>query len=367
MKRIKLLNWFFLSAIAALSVAGLVPFTGCEPDALTEIEGQVATDGDTFQNGQQQQTGGQLISTRTPNPRGGNASTPDARGSLLPVRSPQTLLIATFNIQTFGEKKIGDPVLAQQIAAIIRQFDVVAIQEIREKNQTLMQQLLQYVNAQGARYDYLLGPRLGRTVSKEQYAYVYDTTKVNGSPNASYTIQDDADLLHREPLVARFVTRVPQGYRPFSFSIVNIHTDPDEVKDELPVMHQVLKNVREFEWLSAQEDDVLLMGDLNAAPRQFGELGRMPGIYWVIDGQSTMSKGSNTNDNIIFDRGLTNEFTGRAGVLDVSAFFNISRESAQNISDHMPVWAEFVMTELQPDANAGTVTAIAPNNTSARR
>lgn len=366
MKRIKLRDWLFLSVLTVLPAIGLISFTGCEPDALTDVDGQVAAQGDPSQSGASQ-TGGQLVSTRIPDPRGGAVSIPDARGSMLPVRSPQTLLIATFNIQVFGEKKIGNTVLAERIAAIIRQFDVVAIQEVRATNQTIIQQLLQYVNVQGARYDYLIGPRLGRTSSKEQYAYLYDTTKVIGSPNASYTIQDDADLLHREPLVARFVTRVPPGYRPFSFSVVNIHTDPDEVKDEIPVMHQVLKNVREFEWLSAQEDDVLLMGDLNAAPSQFGELGRMPGIYWVIEGQSTMSKGSKTNDNIIFDRGLTNEFTGRAGVLDVSAFFNINREDAAAISDHMPVWAEFVMTEQQPDVSAGTVTANGPSNTSARR
>ncbi len=56
--------------------------------------------------------------------------------------------------------------------------------------------------------------------------------------------------------MARFVTRVPPNVSPFTFSLVNIHTDPDEVETELPVMATVLKGIREFEYMSAREDDV---------------------------------------------------------------------------------------------------------------
>ena len=46
------------------------------------------------------------------------------------------------------------------IVKIISQFDIVAIQEIRDKF--------------GTDYNYVIGPRLGRTSSsKEQYAYMY--------------------------------------------------------------------------------------------------------------------------------------------------------------------------------------------------
>ncbi len=58
------------------------------------------------------------------------------------------------------------------------------------RDQRLLPRLIDYVNADGMRYDYLLGPRLGRTSSKEQYAYVYDTDRILGDPNASYTVND---------------------------------------------------------------------------------------------------------------------------------------------------------------------------------
>jgi len=340
MNRQAITFWLLVTALA-----GLAPFTGCEPGA----------DFASNSNLQSKNPTSQMVSTRGP----------ATRMQGLPVRTPQTILISSFNIQTFGKKKLEDPWVIEKIVAIIRQFDVVAVQEVRAEDQTTIPRLIQLINSNGAKYDYLLGPRLGRSVSKEQYAYIYDTTSVVSSPDAIYTIEDNADLLHREPLVARFVTRVPQGVRPFSFSLVNIHTDPDEVKTELPVMHTVLKGIREFEYLSAQEDDVILMGDLNVGPKQFGPLGQIPGIYWIIDNEPTNTIRKSIYDNIIFDRGLTNEFTGRSGVLDMCDMFGIKVDDALRISDHLPIWAEFT-TQEQMLGN-GTTQVVNRNNQPARR
>jgi endonuclease/exonuclease/phosphatase family metal-dependent hydrolase len=247
----------------------------------------------------------------------------DASGALgVPTRTQQTILIASFNIQAFGVKKVSDPVVVDRIVRILRLFDVIGIQEVRATD---------------------------RTDSKEQYCYVYDTTRILSSPSASYTVNDTADLLHREPLVGRFATRVPAGYPPFTFSLMNIHTDPGEVKQELPVMHTVLQVVREYEWSTAREDDVMMMGDLNAAPSKFGNLAQVPGIYWVIRDQPTNTRRTELYDNILFDRGPTNEFVGRAGVLDMSTLYGISMEEALKVSDHNPIWAEFSIVE-QPSA-----------------
>jgi deoxyribonuclease-1-like protein len=322
----------FSFVVSILASCLLFCFVGCEP-------GSVAYDPSV--------SGGQIPSGVPVTTQSRN----DPRIAGIPVRNQQSILIASFNIQAFGEEKMRDPWVMERIVHIIHQFDIVAIQEVRAKDQTLLPRLLKLVNANGSRYEYLLGPRLGRTSSKEQYAYVYNTDSVVSSPDACYTVEDRADLLHREPLVARFVTRVPRNVRPFSFSLVNMHTDPDEVKDEMPVMHTVLKGIREFEYLSANgEDDVLLMGDLNAAPHQFGPLAQVPGIFWIINNEPTNTIRKSIYDNIIFDRGLTSEFTGRCGVLDMAEMFQIRTEDALRISDHLPVWAEFSMVEQTPNA-----------------
>ena len=57
------------------------------------------------------------------------------------------------------------------LADIIRTYDVIAIQEIRDASQTALPALVDLVNADGSQYDYVVSERLGRTSSKEQYAY----------------------------------------------------------------------------------------------------------------------------------------------------------------------------------------------------
>jgi deoxyribonuclease-1-like protein len=64
----------------------------------------------------------------------------------------------------------------------------------------------------------------------------------------------------------------------------------------------------------------------------------------IIDTPTTLS-GTSPQDNIVFDRRATSEFTGRAGVLDLMREFDLTWREASNISEHLPVWAEFTPTE----------------------
>src|SRR5262249_23078797 len=100
---------------------------------------------------------------------------------ITPARSssaPQTIRIATFNIQVFGEKKLEDQRVVSILAAIVRNFDVVAIQEVRSQHQDVIPRFLEFVNDKGRRYRDVLGPREGRTSSKEQYAFIYDSDTI---------------------------------------------------------------------------------------------------------------------------------------------------------------------------------------------
>ncbi len=110
----------------------------------------------------------------------------------------QTITIANFNIQVFGKSKAGKPSVMKVLAQTITNFDIVAIQEIRDKSGTAIKKLETVVDALGTDYDYIIGPRLGRTSSKEQYAFIYNTeTIVAGEV---YTYDDsEKDLFHREP------------------------------------------------------------------------------------------------------------------------------------------------------------------------
>jgi endonuclease/exonuclease/phosphatase family metal-dependent hydrolase len=254
------------------------------------------------------------------------------------TRSGDTIRIATFNIQVFGQTKIEKPVVMDILARIIRQFDVTAIQEVRAKDQDIIPRFVELVNATGRRYDYVIGPRLGRTSSKEQYAFIFDRASVEVDRTQLYTVDDPDDLLHREPLVGWFRVRGPPTDQAFTFSLVNIHTDPDETDGELDAMDDVFRAVRDD---GRGEDDIVILGDLNVDDRHLGQLGTISGIRWVISGTPTNTRGTAQYDNILFDENATREFVGRGGVFDFLREYNLTLDQALEVSDHLPVWAEF--------------------------
>ena len=69
-----------------------------------------------------------------------------------------TIKIASFNIQVFGQSKSSKPEVMEILADIIRGFDIVAIQEVRDKPGTAIVRLLNTVNSNGSKYDYIIGP-----------------------------------------------------------------------------------------------------------------------------------------------------------------------------------------------------------------
>lgn len=262
-----------------------------------------------------------------------------------PAQSGDTIRVASFNIQVFGTSKMGKPEVMDTLAQVVRRFDVVAIQEVRSKDQTILPRFVEMINADGSQYGFEIGPRLGRTTSKEQYAFVYDTTKLEVVPGSVYTVDDPDDLLHREPMVARFRVRGLPTEEAFSFTLVNIHTDPDETDWELDALDDALVSVRHN---GSGEDDCILLGDLNVDQDHLGELGQLPGITWVIRGQPTNTRQDHSYDNLVFDAAATVEFTGYGGVFNLMAEYGLSEDQALDVSDHLPVWAEFSVYEGRP-------------------
>jgi endonuclease/exonuclease/phosphatase family metal-dependent hydrolase len=290
----------------------------------------------------------QLVPRETATAGGGRDGT---LASLPEARASGTIRVGSFNIQVFGTSKSAKPHVMDILARIVREFDVVAIQEIRATDQDVVPNFVDLINATGRHYDYVIGPRLGRTSSKEQYAFIYDMATIQVDRSQLYTVSDPDDLLHREPLVGWFRARGVPPEQAFTFSLVNIHTDPDETKTELDALGDVFRVVRDD---GRQEDDVIILGDLNVDDRHLGALGEISGISWVISATPTNTRGTSQYDNLVFHGPSTREFTGRGGVYDFLRTYNLSMEEALEVSDHMPVWAEFSAYEGgQPGRIAG--------------
>jgi endonuclease/exonuclease/phosphatase family metal-dependent hydrolase len=317
---------------------GAFPPTGQSPNTFPATGGQYgAQPQPVYQQGQPY--GSYPSSGQAPNVPAINANfRPNPPAPPTPFEGGPAIHIASFNIQVFGDTKASKPYVMATLAAIIQNFHVVAIQEIRTQDDKFIDNFLRtYVNANGRRYDRVVGPRLGRTRSTEQYAFLYDTAVVELNRSSVYTLNDPDDLLHREPLVAMFRTRAPPE-QAFTFTLVNIHTDPDETATELDALAQVYQVVRRT---GASEDDVIILGDLNVDDQHLGALGRLQNMRAVVRNVPTNAAKNAQYDNIIVNQMATDEFTGRWGVYDIGRMHNLTPDQVQQVSDHLPVWAEF--------------------------
>ena len=143
-----------------------------------------------------------------------------------------------------------------------------------------------------------------------------------------------------------------QGLQPFSFTLITVHTSPTTAAMELNVLDDVYRSVRSY---GEPEEDVILLGDLNAGPDQLQQLGQIPGLVSAAGIGPTNTKGDKQYDYILFDRMATTEFIpGRAGVLSYQREFGIDAGSAKFVSDHCPVWAEFAIYEM-PASSVATL------------
>lgn len=261
-----------------------------------------------------------------------------------------TIRIASFNIKDFGQAKAEKPEVMATLADIVRQFHVVAIQEVSSSRDTyFIPKFVQLINQGGRHYDAIVGEALGRSTSKEQYAFIFDADRIDCDRANAYTIGDPEDLIQREPYVATFRAHGVNPDVAFTFTLINVHTTPEPpevLRGELDALAEVYRAVRRA---GVNEDDVIMLGDFNADDAHFRRLGQIPSITPLIRGVFTNTRQSALYDNILIHQPSTTEYAGRSGVFNIMQQYNLALAQADRVSDHFPVWAEFSVYEK--DAN----------------
>ncbi|WP_319506336.1 lamin tail domain-containing protein [uncultured Methanolobus sp.] len=251
--------------------------------------------------------------------------------------SDETVRIGAFNIQIFGVTKADNPSVMTVLTDIIRTYDVIAIQEIRDISQTALPELVDLVNSDGSQYDYVVSERLGRTTSKEQYAYVYNTHTVTINEAHTYPEPDGTDPFHRQPYIASI--KAMDGN--YDATLIVIHTDPDEATEEINALDDVVEYAKE---VYPGEQDFVIMGDFNADGSYFDEDSTCDicgsEYTWVIDNSqdTTVASSSNTYDRIVLTD--TSDYID-SGVFRFDTEYGLSLTEASAVSDHYPVYAEF--------------------------
>ena len=253
---------------------------------------------------------------------------------------PTKVTIASFNLEVFGPTKAGNAVVLGIMGQIIRRYDIVAVQEIRDSSGTAVVALKNAVNSTGVSYDYEIGPREGRTTSKEQYAFFYNTATIEVLPGAYVFNEGGTDTFEREPYVARFKARGGA----FDFTLIDIHTKPEDATAEITYLPTVISQAV----TTTGEPDVICLGDFNADGSYYDE-SAYSSVFpsstynWLISNaeDTTVASSSNTYDRIVTTKSIDEDFTANAGVFRFDQQFGLDATTVSSVSDHYPVWAEF--------------------------
>ncbi|KAH0520779.1 Deoxyribonuclease-1 [Microtus ochrogaster] len=256
-----------------------------------------------------------------------------------------TLNIAAFNIRSFGNTKMSNATISGYIVEIVRRYDIVLIQEVRDTHLVAVGKLLDVLNRDVPdTYRYVVSEPLGRNSYKEQYLFLYRPDQV--SVVDSYYYDDGCepcgtDTFSREPTIVKF-------HSPFTmvreFAIVPLHAAPADAVTEIDALYDVYLDIKK-KW---DLEDVMFMGDFNAgcsyvSSSQWSSIRlRTSSLFqWLIPDSADTTV---TSTECAYDRIVVAGSQLQSAVVpnsvapfDFQAAYKLTQKLAEAISDHYPV------------------------------
>lgn len=241
--------------------------------------------------------------------------------------------LCTWNIENIGSSKSNDNL--EYIANTIKDFDVVAIQEVvpNDGGAQTIAKLADILNRKGAKWDYIVSnPTTGSSYKSERYAYIWKTARLKKVEEAwleeKYQLEID-----REPYFCTF------QYKGKNFTLSNFHAITKKRQPETEIKY--------FKFLPKQypAHNLIFLGDFNCPQSHsvFGPLKSM-GYKPVFQSQKTsLKKQCNDSDclasefdNIFID--ISKIQLVNSGVIHFYQDFE-SLQKTREVSDHIPIWA----------------------------
>ncbi|KFU88007.1 Deoxyribonuclease-1-like 2, partial [Chaetura pelagica] len=250
------------------------------------------------------------------------------------------LRVGAFNIRAFGDTKMSNREVADVITGILKRYDVVLVQEVRDSDLSAVTDLMEQLNSVSTSpYDYEISKPLGRENYKEMYLFIYRTDVV--SVVGTYQYEDPQDVFSREP----FILRVSAPHtKAKEFVLVPLHSAPHDAVAEIDALYDVyLAIVSKWE-----TDNIMFLGDFNAdcAYVQAGDwssirLHTSHLFKWLLPEGTDTTVGSSdcAYDRIVVcgARLKRSIVPNSAGVYDFQRAFRLNQEEALAVSDHYPV------------------------------
>ncbi len=171
--------------------------------------------------------------------------------------SSQSLTVLSWNLKDFGQSRDDQEI--ELIAKELRNFDIVAIQEVVAKHPggaKAVARLADQLNRMGATWDYRISDPTNSPSphKRERYAYLWKTSKVSITGGRPKLISELASKVDREPYQIQFKTKQDQV-----LTILNYHACTHKKHKPERAEIQAIS-----EWLLAQPyDNVIWCGDMN--------------------------------------------------------------------------------------------------------
>ena len=259
------------------------------------------------------------------------------------LTSSDKIKLLTWNIQDLGRTKDEAEVL--QIAKIIKNYDIIAIQEVVAKDPKGIQTVAKIVdnlNRMGNKWDYRVSnpTQSSSSQASERYAFIWKTSVVK-MLGRTFLDNELQNVCEREPFIGKF--KMVKKSTPFY--IINFHSVPHNKSPEQEIVH--FKNYQK----RLDTELVFICGDFNLNEKHdvwndFYEMGYESALQ---NNRTTLKRtckdGKYLNhsiDNIYFDRDVILKM--QANKVDfVNSCNNL--DVARGISDHLPVFLEFSILE----------------------
>lgn len=259
-----------------------------------------------------------------------------------PARAFRNLKIASWALDGFGPTKLANSLARRNLARVIRQFDVVALQQIASIERDLVPRLVDAINEGDKRYDYVIGQSTGPVNRQEQLAFIFDTTSVVVDRRQTYTVEDPDQQITFDPLVAWFRAVEPPATQAWTFSLVNVRIDLARAPTEVALLPGMLSAIRAD---GRGEDDVVMAGlfqadDAYLLPTMGGETFKS-----AVRSLPTDIFGQYQTSNVLIDTATTSEYLGRSGIFDYLRVYKMTLSEAETVTSHLPVYADFTATE----------------------
>ena len=294
------------------------------------------------------QTRGGIFDTGSRAERGSSAIIgPNRRRDASRSARVPNLRVGSWALNGLGSGKLSNEEIRRNLVRVIRQFDMVALQQLSASERDLVPLLVDAVNAgpsdgEDRHYDFVIGKPSGPSGSREQLAFIFDSGRIRVDRSQTYTVADPDDRMTYDPLVGWFQAAEPRVDSAWTFSVANIRIDLGHAPDEVALLPSMLRAIR---YDGRGEDDVVMVGLLQAddaylIPDVMGDR-----VSAAVVKTATEVIGKHQTSNILVDVGPTTEYVGRGGALDFLRIYNLSLEAAQAVSSQLPVYAEFSATE----------------------